>query len=75
LVYVNLLAGYRPGFSILGVCNKWEGLNGGMEVDQLKRLKELEEEKWLGHASLITIAFYADTLSKEERAIAARLWV
>jgi len=30
--------------------------------------------KWLGHASLINTAIYANALGEEERTIAARLW-
>ena len=51
--------GLRHGFGVAAV-------NAGIPLNMV--------QKWLGHAQLSTKAIYADAVSAEEQAIAARMW-
>lgn len=61
--------------SIEGLQASAKGVRHAYAVECLQKGIPLNlVSKWLGHASLITTAIYADALGEEERAIAARLW-
>lgn len=60
---------------VAGLCAMPKGLRHGFAVAALQALIPPHlVQRWLGHASLKTLAIYTDVTGPEEQAFAARLW-
>jgi integrase len=58
-----------------GLCATPKGLRHGFGIKATASEVPLNmTQKWLGHASLVTTAIYANAVGPEEQRIAERMW-